>query len=756
MRGPGGCLLFSLRPFPHLKRKHVPQSMNTSQGQHARAAPRTVARAVVIKEGDVFFLAEHSGEVPAANQDGFGLYYHDCRFLNGYELRLAGTTPIALVCSAERGSIAHFELTNETLQRNGGTEVAQQTFGISLQRVINSRDLAVHDVFTFENYDVQEHTLPVSFYFQYAFEDVFEIRGLHPKKVGKEIKPEWSDGVLILSYAGADRISRRLEVHFDPKSQKATASGAEFILKLGAGERRKIQLTLCIIESREQQGSPAALRSDPVRVANAIDRRSQEWLAQCTEVETDSTLLNMVMTRSLLDLGILKSSLDNREFFSAGLPWYGALFGRDSIIAALQMLAYQPQIAEQTIRLLAKYQGSKTDDWRDEEPGKILHELRRGELANLNEIPQTPYYGSVDSTPLFLILVGEHANWTGDLNLFRDIKINIEKALHWIDNCCHEANSRYLFYSRKSSRGLGNQGWKDSGDSIMNADGSLAEPPIALVEVQGYVYRAKLLIADLYGRAGEDGTAVRLRHEAEDLKSQFNRDFWMDEKQFYAIALQKENRPAAVVSSNSGQALWTGIIEDSRAAAVVRQLISEDMFSGWGIRTLSLKERRFNPIGYHLGTVWPHDNSIIAAGFRRYGFDGEAVNVLNGIVKAAEDFEHHRLPEVFAGFSQNQFSLPVRYPVACHPQAWAAGSIPFMVSSLLGLSADAFNGRLRVIRPVLPTSVSDLELRQLKIGECALDLRFHRTRNGSVTVKVVNRVGNIEVEVEAGLQSEAA
>jgi len=451
--------------------------MDTSQGQQARAAPRSVARAVVIKEGDVFFLAERSGAVPAGNQDGFGLYYHDCRFLNGYELRLAGTNPIALFCSSERGSIAQFELTNETLQLDGDTQVAQQTFGITLRRVIDGRDIAVHDVFTFENYDVQEHTLPVSFHFQSAFEDIFEIRGLHPKKVGKENKPEWHDGLLLLSYVGADRINRRLEVYTDPKPEKTPASGAEFILKLGAGERRKIQLTLCIIESREQPSSPAALRSDPVRVANAIDHRSQEWLAQCTEVETDSTLLKRVMTRSLLDLGILKSSLDDWEFFSAGLPWYGTLFGRDSIIAALQMLTYQPQIAEQTIRLLAKYQGSKTDDWRDEQPGKILHELRRGELANSNEIPQTPYYGSVDSTPLFLILVGEHANWTGDLSLFRDIGTNIERALRWIDNCCHEANGRYLFYSSKSSKGLGNQGWKDSGDSVMNADGSLAEPP---------------------------------------------------------------------------------------------------------------------------------------------------------------------------------------------------------------------------------------------------------------------------------------
>src|SRR5581483_7374693 len=413
-----------------------------------------------------------------------------------------------------------------------------------------------------------------------------------------------------------------------------------------------------------------------------------------------------------------------------------------------QMLAYQPKIAEQTIRLLAKYQGSKTDDWRDEQPGKILHELRRGELANLNEIPQTPYYGSVDSTPLFLILVGEHANWTGDLSLFRDIKTNIEQALDWIDNCCHEVNSRYLFYSRKSSKGLGNQGWKDSGDSVMNSDGSLATPPIALVEVQGYVYRAKLLIADLYGRTGDNETAERLRYEAAQLKKDFNRDFWVQSENFYAIALQKDGKPAAVISSNPGQALWTGIIDDDKAEAVVDHLAAEDMFSGWGIRTLSHKERRYNPIGYHLGTVWPHDNAIIAAGFRRYGFDKQAVKVLESIVSVGQHFEHARLPEVFGGFSQNDFAIPVRYPVACHPQAWAAGSVPFMISSILGLTADAFNHRLRVVRPVLPGFVNELDFRRIKIGDSTIDLHFECAGDGEVHVDVVNRSGSIKVEVE--------
>jgi glycogen debranching enzyme len=399
-------------------------------------------------------------------------------------------------------------------------------------------------------------------------------------------------------------------------------------------------------------------------------------------VHTDHELLNQVLDRGLRDLGVLQSVLEGQRFFSAGLPWYGTLFGRDSIIAALQTLSFEPQIAAQTIHLLAKYQGTKTDEWRDEEPGKILHEFRRGELAHLNEIPQTPYYGAVDSTPLFLILIGEHARWTGDLSLFQEVQKNVESALHWIDHYGTSVCNRYLSYATKSKKGLGNQGWKDSGDSIMNADGSLATQPVALVEVQGYVYRAKLLIAELYQCSRDLARASHLREEAAELKTHFNQDFWLDEKKFYAIALQKDGRPAAVISSNPGQSLWSGIIDEGRAKAVVQHLMASDMFCGWGIRTLSSCERRFNPIGYHLGTVWPHDNSLIAAGFRHYGFDDQALRVFDGLVKAAADFEHFRLPEVFAGFTQQEFPVPVRYPVACHPQAWAAGSGCYETSAM--------------------------------------------------------------------------
>jgi glycogen debranching enzyme len=721
------------------------------------AAPRNIARAVVSKAGDVFFISEQNGGLPADNQDGFGLYYHDCRYLDGYRIGFSGTPPNVLVSAANRGSIAEFELTNEQLQVPDTKSVPLQTFGVHLQRVIDGDRLTVHDLITIDNYDVQSHELPLSFTFESHFEDLFEIRGLHPKKIGRENKPEWRDGVLVLSYSGADGVLRRTEVHFEPTPTKSSGQSAEYHLNLNAGQRAQVNISFEIVETKEKPAIGKRLRSKPDEVAHGIDRASHDWLADCAEVQSNSVQLTRVMQRSLLDLGILRSELDGYHYFAAGLPWYGALFGRDSIISALQTLAYQPTIAEETIRLLAKYQGTKNDDWRDEEPGKILHELRRGELANLNEIPQTPYYGAVDSTPLFLILVGEHANWTGDLGLFKEIRQHVDRALHCIDHGGADPSGKYLSYASKSSKGLGNQGWKDSGDSVMNSDGSLATPPIALVEVQGYVYRAKLLIADLYGRAGDNQTADRLRDQAAELKRTFNRDFWVENKDFYAIALQKDNRPAAVISSNPGQALWTGIIDDDKAEAVVDHLAAEDMFSGWGIRTLSHKERRYNPIGYHLGTVWPHDNSIIAAGLRRYGFNKHALQVLGSIVSAGQHFEHARLPEVFGGFSQRDFSIPVRYPVACHPQAWAAGSVPFMISSLLGLTADAFNKHLRVVRPVLPSFVNELDFRRIKIGDATIDLHFERVSDAEVHVEVVNGSGSIKVEVEQnGARLEAA
>ena len=701
----------------------------------------------MIKDEDLFFLTDPSGDVPLDNDQGFGLYYHDCRFLQGYEFRIARTQPNALAATSGQGATSQFVLTNPDLRQLNGTKLAKQSVGITWQRTVQALGLTVRDVISVTNYVADSIQFNLSFDFQAGFADIFEIRGLHPKKIGRPERPAWHRGALWFKYDGADGIYRTLRITIRSASLATRKSGANLKLYLAPNQTKRIHVTLAISESSKKK------RSIPKTPPPKTDQLASGWqdsaqgLLSLTQLNSSSPLLNKVFQRSIRDLGMLRTSLEGLEYFSAGLPWYGALFGRDSIISSLQVLAFEPRLAEQTLRLLAKYQATQVSEWRDEQPGKILHELRVGELAHLNEIPQTPYFGSVDSTPLFLILVARHANWTGDLSLFQELRPTVERAFEWITCYGDATGNGYLEYDSRSSKGLGNQGWKDSGDSIVNADGTLATPPIALVEVQGYVYLAKISMADLYEKTGDHPAAARLRAEAGALRTRFERDFWLKEKDIYALALQAGQTPAAVISSNPGQMLWSRMVQPARAAKTAEQLMSPEMFTGWGIRTLSSEERRYNPIGYHLGTVWPHDNSIIVAGFRAYGLDEPACSVFAGVLEAAMHFAHYRLPEVFAGYSKKEFPTPVRYPVACHPQAWASGSVPFMVESLLGLVPSAFDKKLQIVRPVLPEVVRHLELKGLRVGESTIDLRFDRSSDNTIVTDVTRVRGDVKVEI---------
>ena len=711
-------------------------------------APNNVATAIVIKDEDLFFLTDPTGDVPLNNEQGFGLYYHDCRFLQGYEFRIARARPNALAATSGQGSTSQFILTNPDLRQLNGTKLAKQSVGITWHRTIQALDLTVRDVIAVTNYVADSIQVGLSFDFQAGFADIFEIRGLHPKKTGRHEKPAWKRGALCFAYDGADGIYRTLRIAIRSASLTKRKSGADLKLSLASNETKRIHVTLAISESSKKKRSIPKTHPSANTAKQASAREdSSKGLLSVTQLNSSSPLLNKVFQRSIRDLRMLRTSLEGLEYFSAGLPWYGALFGRDSIISSLQVLAFEPRLAEQTLRLLAKYQATQVSEWRDEQPGKILHELRVGELAHLNEIPQTPYFGSVDATPLFLIMVARHANWTGDLSLFQELKPSVERAFEWITRYGDATGSGYLEYDSRSSKGLGNQGWKDSGDSIVNADGTLATPPIALVEVQGYVYLAKISMADLYEKTGDHPAAARLRAEAEALRTRFERDFWLKEKDIYALALQSGQTPAAVISSNPGQMLWSRMVQPARAAKTAEQLMSPEMFTGWGIRTLSSGERRYNPIGYHLGSVWPHDNSIIVAGFRAYGLDEPACSVFAGVLKAAMHFAHYRLPEVFAGYSKEEFPTPVRYPVACHPQAWASGAVPFMVESLLGLVPSAFDKKLQIVRPVLPKAVRHLELKGLRVGESTIDLRFDRNADSIIVADVTGVRGELKVEI---------
>jgi glycogen debranching enzyme len=711
----------------------------------------SIAKAVVIKHGNLFFLAPPEGEVPMSRGHGFGLYYHDCRYLNGYELLIGGEHPEPLAARSWEGGRAVFQLTTPDFEAPNGRTIPRETVGLKWDRVIDAEQCVLHEQLDIQHFGYEAVDFPLTMRFRSGFEDVFEIRGLLREVKGKLFKPVWKDKCLVFSYEGGDKIRRSLAVHFYPLPAEIKGDTVHFQISLKPNEIKHLRISLAVAESEEQPNRLFAQTSvyrDLRAVSHGIKSSAEHWLKRETEFHSDSLLLNRVMHRSLMDLHMLKTSIVGDEFFAAGVPWYVTLFGRDSLTTSLQTLAFWSDMPAPTLRLLARYQGTKVNDWRDEQPGKILHELRVGELARMNKIPHTPYYGTIDATPLFLILVSQHARWAGELDLFHELRGSVERALQWIDEYGDVAGDGYVSYLSNTKKALTNQGWKDSGDALVTEDGRFAEPPIALAEVQGYVYMAKIEIADLYERIGEREYATRLRAEAKALRARFNRDFWVEEEGCYAMALEAGHRPCRVMSSNAGHALWTGIAEEEKAGRVVQRLMKPDLFNGWGIRTLSNNERRYNPMGYHLGTVWPHDNSLIAAGCRRYGYDDEAARIFVGLLEAAMDFEDYRLPELFTGFGREDYGQPVRYPVACHPQAWAAGSIPFLVETLLGLVPDAFNRRLKIVKPFLPDFINHLELRHLKVGPASVNLRFERTRDGSLEAHVAELTGELKVEVE--------
>ena len=703
-----------------------------------------IADATVIKDGNVFFLTRPDGTVPCEDGHGFGLYYHDCRYLDGYEIALGGEALDALGVDARRGFRAVLQLTNPDLRKTSGELVlAKEQLGVQWKRVVDGEGRALHELLRITNFSDAKIDLPLELRLRARFQDVFEVRGLLPDERGEASGPSWNGARLRFSFTGVDDVTRRLCVHFSRTPSQRHAASARFRLRLAARETTELGVSLHVEESPRPGRCP---RHDGVeRIERELERSEGRWLGGATRVESDSLTLNAILERSLLDLRMLRSTLHGEAYVAAGIPWFGALFGRDSLVVALQTLAFDPSLAEQTLRLLARMQGTRVDRKRDEQPGKILHEMRVGELAAAGEIPHSPYYGTVDATPLFLILLERHAAWTGSLELFRSLEAQVELALGWID-CYGDADGDgYIEYESRAKDGLVNQGWKDSGDAIVRAGGELARPPIARVEVQASASRATRALARLLERSGERGRARELRRQAERLQSRFNRDFWCAREELYDLALQANKAPTRVAASNAGHALWAGIATADKARCTAQRLMADDFFNGWGVRTLSARDRSYNPIGYHLGTVWPHDNAFIAAGLRRYGFDAEATRIFEGLFHAARHFEAHRLPELFAGFSRREYELPVRFPVACHPQAWAAGAMPYLVKTLLGLEPDGFEGRLRVMRPVLPRFVDRLELRGLRVGNGAADLRFRRAKPGRVEMTVLRTEGGLEV-----------
>ncbi|MEO8456480.1 MAG: glycogen debranching N-terminal domain-containing protein [Chloroflexota bacterium] len=692
--------------------------------------------ALVIRESDIFMLTDSDGQVPRGNRSGYGLYHRDTRYLSGYELYLGSTKAMTLLSTAELGYSCEQVMTNPRILDSTGQKLSRGTVHLRRSRVISD---VLEERLQVANHNPFPITIDVQYRFAADFADVFEVRGYEPEHRGLLEEPALMGDSIDLGYTGTDGVTRSTSVQFEPAPDSLAGDPdiviATYTLRLEAQESRLIRVTICLDD-----------RKSPTEELFAVVTASHnDWLESTTRIETDNEFFNAILQRSLDDVRLLESTDDSGiSFTAAGTPWFDALFGRDSAIVSMQMLAYRPEIARDSLLALARIQATKLDPWRDEEPGKIAHELRCGELTRNGELPFSPYYGSIDSTPLFLQMAAECYQWTADIELMRKLRPNIEAALGWIDQYGDTNGDGYIGYEKHSVKGLVNQGWKDSWDSMVARDGSLISPPITLVEVQGYVYSALCGLAPVFEALGDKKRAGDLRKRAATLRSQFDRDFWLADDECYALALDGSGKPAASITSNAGHALWSGIALPDKARAVARRLMSSDMFSGWGIRTLTAGSPRYNPQGYHLGTVWPHDNSLIAMGFKRYGLEPELNTLASALYSAAQRFQYDRLPELFGGHPLSEFKTPVPYPVACRPQAWAAGTIPLITQGILGLCADAPQKLLRVVNPQLPQFLERVTVRGVRVGGAEADLLYER-RGTKTTVEVSDVRGELTV-----------
>jgi glycogen debranching enzyme len=731
----------------------------------------------VLKHGNFYLLTDPFGDIHPDSR-GLGLYDSDTRLVSCLSLRVGGVRPVLLQGSMGANYRGSIQLTNPSADRNPDAkvhpldELVGRTIGISRDRLIANDGMEERVRIT--NNAEREMTFRVELEMGSDCADIFEVRGYPRPKRGSLLPIALTPTRVTFRYDGLDRRRRSTFVAFsDPAQEFVPIDGRSddemqaggsvrhlWEIKLAPGARKDLRWTIWGSTSDQvpegadpgtvlDGDAPTTLFPEPPRITPDEGASAYHaWGRGTTSIQTDHELFNLTLNRSLADLRLLinEGPGPDQRYVAAGVPWFATLFGRDALIASFQALAFRPQIAVETLSVLAAYQATADDPWRDAEPGKILHELRIGEMAGAGELPHTPYYGSVDSTPLWLILFGATYDWTGDRAVVDRLWPNALAALNWIDKFGDHTGDGFVQYQRRSERGLLNQGWKDSSDAIRDRAGRGPTMPVALAEVQGYVYDAKRRMAALATVRGEDELAGRLLAEAETLRGRFEDAFWVEDQRYYAMAIDGEKRHLDAIGSNAGQCLWTGIASSARARDVADRLMGPAMFSGWGIRTYAEDQPGYNPIGYHTGSVWPHDTSLIAAGLKRYGFDEESNRLVGHVFQAAQHFPDYRLPELFCGFDRDQSSLPVPYPVACSPQAWAAGASFLFLETMLGLRAHAGQGELELRHPNLPDWIGKVTLNNLRVGDASVDLLFHRWR-GTTSAEVLRKVGDLSVTI---------
>jgi glycogen debranching enzyme len=591
------------------------------------------------------------------------------------------------------------------------------------------------------NFDEQTRKVRLALDFDADFVDVFEVRGFTRASRGNVRKSVCAPDHARLEYASLDGVPRATDLYFSPQPAGLTPQRATFELALAPKQRRAIFVTV------HCRTNDKTLERHPLIAVRSARRDLRAATRQASALETSSTTVNDTLCRSMADISMLVTDTEHGPFPYAGVPWFSTAFGRDGLITALQTLWMYPALARGVLRFLAATQSQTNDPTRDAEPGKILHEARRGELARLGEVPFERYYGSVDATPLFIVLAGRYRRYTNDLTTLKLIWPNLKAALAWIDQYGDIDGDGFVEYARRSGSGLTNQGWKDSGDSVFHSDGRLADAPIALSEVQGYVYAARLHMAELAEVLGEHALASAQRQRAAELRERFDAAFWNERLGMYALALDGAKRQCEVRSSNAGQTLFTGIALPERAARMARVLVDREFFTGWGVRTISAREPRFNPASYHNGSIWPHDNALIALGLSNYGHAEEAEQIANALFDAAARMDLRRLPELFCGTPRRRDKGPVLYPVACSPQAWAAATPMGLLQACLGLEIDAAARVVRLRHPRLPASLEWLRIRRLLVGDASVDLLLRR-HDADVAVNVLRKEGDVVVAVQ--------
>jgi glycogen debranching enzyme len=701
-------------------------------------------RTRVLKYGDTFAVFNRYGDVEAFGPSRFGLFHAETRHLSRFAMRINQRQPQLLGSTIrEDNAFLSVDLTNLDSPVSGDDTLPRGT--VHLFRLQFLRDASLYQHLRLLNYGLQPVRMSISQQFDADFADIFEVRGTKRLRHGTLRPEQVEESAAILSYMGLDEVLRSTRLEFSPTPSSLTAHEAQFEFTLEPQQEKSLFATVTCQRNTEPHSTasfpsvsfPAAFRSLEEQV-------HATGLAEC-RISSSSEGFDAWIKRSCADLQMLIEGNPEVGYPYAGVPWFNTVFGRDGIITALECLWVAPQIAKGVLKYLAETQATQEILDQDAEPGKIVHEMRRGEMAVTKEVPFARYYGSVDSTPLFVLLAGEYLQRTGDLSFLKGIWPNITSALRWIDTYGDPDGDGFVEYQQRSEKGLVQQGWKDSNDSIFHADGRMAEPPIALCEVQGYVYAAKLSSARIARALGEVELADRLNKDAEALRQKFEIAFWCPELEMYALALDGGKNQCRVRSSNAGHALFCKIASDDHARLLARALSSETMFSGWGVRTIGSSEARYNPMSYHNGSVWPHDNALIGMGFSLYGMQDHASRILYNLYEASRHVELRRLPELFCGFHKRlEGNGPTLYPVACAPQAWAAGSVYLLLRASLGLTVQAQHPQIHFDKPSLPLEIDELRIENLRVGELSADIAVRRS-SGNVRAEIVRQDRGVEV-----------